>query len=368
MKTQKRSAHRVASASRIISLARDKHRQLTEAEQRQVKTLLTGSGPLFDRTDEKAEAFRELLVRGIGYLTPAQSRALVANDGTLGGFLAAPAVLADALVAKLEDACFVRQLATIYPVENSASFHGASTESEADDSTWTAECKAFTEDTAMSYGARDLHLHMVAKSLTISNDLLRCTSGLALDILAERMAYKTAITEEKAFLTGTGAQQPLGVFTASPAGVSTARDITAGGASGALTYDQLVETKLSLKAQYLRSPSCCWIMSRTVYKAILQLKSTTNQPLVEPSDEPGVELLLGLPVYLSEYAPSTISTGAYAAVVGDFSKYIIGSGIGPEIRILKELLADSNKTGVIFHHWVDGMPALGEAFARVKIA
>jgi HK97 family phage major capsid protein len=45
--------------------------------------------------------------------------------------------------------------------------------------------------------------------------------------VTNELGYKFGVTEEKAFLTGDGSGKPLGVFTASASGISTARDVTA---------------------------------------------------------------------------------------------------------------------------------------------
>ena len=50
----------------------------------------------------------------------------------------------------------------------------------------------------------------------------------AADTTVERLQCYIGITEEKAFLVGTGANQPLGVFTPSASGISTGRDVTSG--------------------------------------------------------------------------------------------------------------------------------------------
>ena len=78
-----------------------------------------------------------------------------------------------------------------------------------------------------------------AKRIKVSQQLLRQAligpEGLVLD----RLAYKFVVSQEKAFLTGSGAGRPLGVFKASPIGISTARDVATGNTTTAIGFDGL---------------------------------------------------------------------------------------------------------------------------------
>ena len=66
----------------------------------------------------------------------------------------------------------------------------------------------------------------------------------------QRLGYKFAITHEKNFLTGTGQNQPLGVFTASNYGISTSRDVATGNSATAIAMNGLINAKCALKAAY----------------------------------------------------------------------------------------------------------------------
>ena len=69
---------------------------------------------------------------------------------------------------------------------------------------------------------------------TLLRQALIGPEGLALD----RLAYKFVVSQEK-FLTGSGAGRPLGVFKASPIGISTARDVATGNTTTAIGFDGL---------------------------------------------------------------------------------------------------------------------------------
>ena len=100
---------------------------------------------------------------------------------------------------------------------------------------------------------------------------------------------------------------------------------------------------------------------------IAKLKDTTNNYLWQPSKkEAEPDMLLGLPVYQSEYVPNTFTTGLYVGMLADFSYYWIADAMDVQLQRLVELYAETNQTGFIGRKETDGMPVLAEAFARLK--
>jgi HK97 family phage major capsid protein len=79
-------------------------------------------------------------------------------------------------------------------------------------------------------------------------------------------------------------------------------------------------------------------------------------------------MLFGVPVFVSEYAPNTFTTGLYVGIIGDFSFYWTADALDFSIQRLNELYAATNQTGFIGRLESDGMPVLEEAFVRVKLA
>ena len=77
---------------------------------------------------------------------------------------------------------------------------------------------------------------------------------------------------------------------------------------------------------------------------------------------------MGFPFLMSEYAPSTFTTGLYVGILGDFSLYWIVDALSMEVQRLEELYAATNQIGFIGRLETDGAPVLEEAFTRVKLA
>jgi HK97 family phage major capsid protein len=311
--------------------------------------------------DSYRDAFNNYLMSG-GFNAALQ----VTQDDT-GGFTVASEQFVNRLIKKMDDLVFIRGLATVMPVTNAKSLGAPSLDSDPDDADWTSEIKNVNEDAGMKFGKRELSPQLLTKLVKVSQKLLR-SSGQGIEALvADRLAYKFAITQEKAFLTGDGNGKPLGVFTASNSGISTNRDVSTGNSTTAMTFDGLKSAKWALKAQYLRNAG--WIFHRDGVAQIDKLKDNDGQYLWQPSVQVGApDLLLSIPLRISEYAPNTFTTGKYTGILGDFSHYWIADALDFSIQRLMELFAATNQVGYIGRLESDGMPVLEEAFVRVKLS
>jgi HK97 family phage major capsid protein len=311
-------------------------------------------------------AYRSFLRGGESALSATERRDLDATTGTSGGFLRAPIQMAQALIKKVDDLVFIRGLATKFQVPSAASLGVPSLTADPADSDWTAELATGSADTAMAFGIRELQPKPLAKRIKVSNLLLRSAVLDIESLVLARLAYKRGITQEKAFLTGGGVKDALGIFTASTDGISTARDVSTGNTTTAITFDGLTEAKYNQKAQYWAAMR--WLFHRDALKQVSKIKDGDGQYMWQPSRQIGQpDTLLALPFMMSEYAPNTFTTGKYVGIVGDFSWYWIADSLDLQIQRLVELYAETNQTGYITRQETDGMPVLEEAFTRVKL-
>jgi HK97 family phage major capsid protein len=319
---------------------------------------------------------RKFLVHGQSILSADEKRTLAADNDTLGGFMLMPEEWTASLIAAVTNLVRVRELATKYKLQHAISFYGPSVENDFDDPDWTAEAGTINEDTSFSAGRRELTPHLLTKAVRVSNRLLRASAGLAENIVIDRLSYKIAVAEEKGFLTGNGVMQPLGVFTTSNQGIPVSRDIVVplnpdgsiitGSSTYEILIDALIAAKYSIKGQYW--PRMEWFIHKDILKIIATLKTGDGYYLYHASEDPKIpDTLLGRPINLSEYAPNTISSGNYVAILGDFTWYSICDLQEMEIKVLNELYALNNETGIIIKKYSDGTPVLAEAFARIQV-
>ena len=336
----------------------------------------TDSGPVETADEIEASysrAFDDVIFyRGTSGPTQAavanyEARALQADVDLTGGFTVAPPQFSADLIQAVDNVTFFPSLARVIPVTSSDSLGFVSLDTDVADPAWTAEIGSLSEDSSMAFGGRELNPNQLTKLVKVSNKVLMVSAVGIESLVRERLAYKFGVTEENVYLNGTGAGQPLGVFTASALGISTGRDVNTNNSTTSFTFDNLKEVKYSIKAQYWSRLN--WIFHRDAVKLASKLKDGEGQYQWESSVVFGdPDRLLNFPVRVSEYAPSTFTTGLYVGILGDFSQYYIARLQGFGIQRLDELYAETSQVGFKSQSWLDGMPVLEEAFARVTLA
>jgi len=350
----------------------DRIMKLQEEERAQVEVAARAAdearkGAKTPEAEARAKAFRHLLTLDVAngeQLSTEEYRTLTAGQDTSAGFLTTPQEFVQRLIAAVKDEVFLRGMATIYTSTNANGLGFPSLDTDLDDASWSTEIKQFPEDTALKFGRRELKPHPLKKLVKISDKLLRADGMDPESIVMDRAAYKFGVTEEKAFLTGTGDKQPLGLFVASKQGLYTDRDKSAGSATG-FTADALKLVKYSLKAQYMKKAT--WLFHRDAVAKIALLKDGENRYLFEMNNTAGaLDMFLGRPITMSEFVPNTFTTGKYVGMFADFSWYWIADALSLRIKRLNELYSLTSEVGFIFDKETDGMPVLSEAFARIK--
>lgn len=312
--------------------------------------------------DSRMEAFAKALSGNAEDIAAYRNSYTLGNDPQAGN-LTAPMEFHDQLIKGLNDNMFMRQISHITPrIGNAQSLGFPYRKTEADDAEWIGEIADAAEETKLEYARREFKPNRMNKLIKLSRTLVN-HAELAPAAVLEEMRYRIGIAQEKAYLTGDGIGKPLGIFTASDSGISTARDVT-GGAT--LTMDALYDMKYKLKGQYI--PGAKWVMHRDVIKQVAKMKDGSEAYIWQPSTQEGQpDRLLGMPVYMSEFAPNTISSGNYVAVLGNFNHYWICDGDALVMQVLRELYAPNNQVGYLFDYFGDGAPVVDEAFARLKM-
>ncbi len=401
---QEQRAKLIADARALLERAEGEKRDFQEEESRRYEAMLADAGNLAvriererrqidleremaavdaakpskrggerrDRAALEMDGFRSWLKHGpaaVGHDADAlrEFRALSAGTDTEGGYLVAPERFIGGLIQDMNELVHVRDWATKQQVSGAESLGVPTLEADPDDAEWTTELAAGSEDNTMRFGKRALHPHALAKRIKISNELLRRSTLPVENIVRERLAYKFAVTQEKAFLTGNGAGRPLGLFSASADGIPTSRDAAAGNTATAVTTNGLIEAKFALKAGHRRKAR--WLFHRDAIKRIAKLKDSDGQYIWSGAVHEGEpDRLLGLPYFESEFVPNTFTAGKYVGILGDFSYYWIADDIEMQVQRLVELYAETNQVGLILRAACDAMPVLAEAFTRVRLA
>ncbi len=298
------------------------------------------------------------------YIKTGEKRDLLVTDNVQGGFLS-PAQFATRLIQRLDDALWVREMATVTPVTTGDSLGYPSLDADPDDFDWTPEVKTVTKDQAMKFGKREFRPHLLSKAIVISMKLLRSSAIDVEALVLERLGFKFSVTQEKAFFTGDGNQKPLGIFTVSDFGIDASRDISEDNLATKITADGLINAKYGLKSQYWAN--AVWGFHRDGVKEIRKLKDDEGQYLWVLGLAGAPDTLLGFRVRMSEFIPNTFTTGQLVGFFGDLSWYWIADSLQFTLQRLEELKAEQNQIEFIGRGETDGAPVLAEAFTRVKL-
>lgn len=294
-----------------------------------------------------------------------EARALQSDLDTAGGFLVAPEEFVAELLQDVDDEVMIRGMARKFTT-NAQSIGMPRRTAKMASFAWGQELSAPTADTALKFGKRNLTPHYMTGEIVVSRDLLR--SGL-MDVEAivrSEIARDAGELEERAFISGSGAGQPLGLFTVSDDGLTTARDVSTGNTATSITVDGLISAKFALKQSYRSRAQ--WMFHRDAVAMIRKLKDGNGQYLWQPSVVAGEpDRILNIPSRESEWVPNTFTSGLYAGIIGDFSNYWIVDAMEMGMQVLNETYARTNQNGYIVRRKVDGAPTIAEAFARVKL-
>ena len=316
-----------------------------------------------NQEDRSAQAVDQYLRHG---LSGVEYRDALQTQSNTGGGYWLTQQMSDTIIQSVTDMVFLESLATVETLTNGTSLGIPTLNTDLNDADWTSEIQTVSEDSSMVLGKREMVLNPLSKLVKESKTLLRVKPSIG-TFVSTRLAYKFATAKEAAYMTGNGVRKPLGVFVASDNGIGTARDVSTGNSTTAIVADNLIENKYNLKAPYLRNAK--WIFHRDAMKQIAKLKDSDNQYLWLPSlRDNSPDMLLGMPVMTSEFAPNTFSASAYVGILGDFRNYWIINGKSIGVQRLDELFALSNQVGLLGYMESDGAPVLAEAFTRVKLA
>lgn len=328
-----------------------------------------GAKPKAEDSEEETrmDFFRAYLRRGREAGMESRYSGLVAGNITEGGAFVAPQTFLTEVLKAVDDAVKIRQMARVITITQSLSLGVPTMDTDVDDADWTTELATGNVDTGLKTGKRELNPNPLAKRVKLSKKLMQVSAIPIESFIQERLAYKFGVSQEKAFMTGNGANKPMGLFTASSSGISTSRDVSTGNTTTSLTFDGVIEAFYTLKEQY--QARAAFLFNRAAIKQLRKLKDGEGQYIWQAAVVAGTpDTLLARPVISSEFVPSTFTAGLYVGMVADFSYYWIVQVLNLEVQRLVELYAEANQVGWIGRMDIDAMPVLQEAFVRLKLA
>lgn len=213
-----------------------------------------------------------------------------------------------------------------------------------------------TEGTAitvndMTFSEVSYTAYTLGTLVEVSLQLLQDT-GVPLEmVLGDLLARRLGTQFNAYFTTGTGSSQPTGIMAASG---GTSAGVTAGATT--ITRENLLNLYHSVDPAYRRSPKCYWMMNDSTlsYIRALTIGSADDRPLWQPSMREGVpDTIEGKP-YIINQDLASVGTGNKSMAFGDFSKYIIRTVGGVNLRRLDERYAEKLNVGFVAWQRADG--------------
>jgi HK97 family phage major capsid protein len=243
----------------------------------------------------------------------------------------------------------------------------------------TSALKAESSGTIATFGGSDPALGQIDLSAFTAGALRLASWELLQDVemfqqfIVDDLLKGQRILEGQLLATGTGTNQPQGVFGNTGNGTGTAYQLAGTAADGQTLLNALFDVTATLKAQYQANAS--WIMSRATGLAIRRAQMQTNLfAPVATVDADGTERILGKPVFYDVNAPalpSATTAGVLPILYGDFKAgNIIGvrGGAGINVKILDQPWAAQGQLGILAYRRLDSRVRLAEAIQSVKVS
>lgn len=282
-----------------------------------------------------------------------------------GGFLVPEAFRAQLMQLALEESV-VRPRATVVPMEvprvafpmidsttNVGSVFGGMI------AYWTEESGAFT-DTSPKFGRITLDAKKLTGYAVVPNELLRDSYTSFTGLLETMWPKALAFFEDVAFMTGTGAGEPLGfIGSANPASIAVSKET--GQDAGTIYVQNIIKMYARMLPASLNR--AVWIVSPEtipeLYTMALSVGTGGAPVMLVNAAGPGPATMLGRPIVVSEKASQVGTRGD--VVFADLGYYLIGdrqemtADQSPHVRF------NTDQTAFRILQRVDGRPWLQSA-------
>jgi HK97 family phage major capsid protein len=243
----------------------------------------------------------------------------------------------------------------------------------------TSALKAESSGTIATFGGSDPTLGQIELSAFTAGALRLASWELLQDVdmfqqfIVDDLLKSQRLLEGQLLASGTGTNQPQGVFGNTGTGTGAAYPLAGTAADGQTLLNALFDVTATLKAQY--QANAVWIMSRATGLAIRRAQMQANLFVpVATVDADGTERILGKPVFYDVNAPAlptATTAGVLPILYGDFKAgNIIGvrGGAGINVKILDQPWAAQGQLGILAYRRLDSRVRLAEAIQSIKVS
>ena len=319
----------------------------------------TGGNGGTDDERRYAEAFRTYIARGMARLTPEQRellegnhvelRAQTSGTDTAGGFLV-PEGFRNKMVETMKAFGGVAQYAETITTSTGNDLPWLTLDDTGNEGEILGENEQVGEQD-VKFGGRKLKAHifsskMVKWPLALLQDAIVDVDSLMSRKLGERIGRRQA----RAWLTGSGVDEPEGLLTNAAVGKTGAN-----GQTTSIIYDDLVDLEHSIDPAY-RTSNTRYILGDGMLKVIRKLKDGDNRPLWLPVPTVGMPATInGQPYSIDNSMPAPGASNK-TLIFGDIrAAYVIRRVRGISMLRLNERYAEYLQAAFLSWSRDDGM-------------
>ena len=194
--------------------------------------------------------------------------------------------------------------------------------------------------------------HKIAGLLKLSEEFTLDADFDLKKYISERMGKSFARTEDKAFITGNGTDEPYGLLHDTEG----AETVTA----VALTCDSVIDLFFAVEPEY--RTHAVWLMNDRTALALRKLKDEAGNYLWNGS----ADTILGKPVRICNDMPD-IAAGAKPVLFGDFSYFWIVDRSPVSMKALKERFAMTDRVGYLAFELLDARLVRRDAVKAISV-
>lgn len=279
---------------------------------------------------EKLMEFKATAKNGNAVL---EIRAMSTDSNPNGGYLVMPE-LSSTVVGRVFETSPIRLVANVEQAgTKSREFLVDDDEGTAE---WSGEKSRAAENTP-EIGNLEITTHEITAQMRATATMIEDAYLDLSSWMTGKGADKISRTENTAFFSGTGVNQPTGLLTfanwASPGAYERNKiEQIVSGAATTITAEGLIDTQAALKEAY--QASAVWFMRRATFGAVIKLKGADNfyfGPMMLAEGVPTMQLL-GKRVIFADDMQALGTGGNLVAAYGDFSRaYTILDRVGLQV-------------------------------------
>lgn len=273
-------------------------------------------------TDTYARAFAKVITGNTMFLTDEERAAMAVGTNTAGGVLVPTHLDPTLIFTNTGSANVMRSIARVVTLTQGNVWNGVTTAGSS--FSWDGELVEVSDDTPNDFAKSSVTTHAAKGFVQASIESMEDIDGLASDILTIFADGRDRL-EGAAHMTGSGSDQPFGIYTALDA--NTNRELTSTTAATIGLVDlqaakRAVGIRFRNRGRWVGNP--LWMdLARSAAVAVAGNYGTDLTGA-------NIENILGRPVTETDDAPATTTTTVKdnTVVFGDFSNYVIADKPG----------------------------------------